>query len=70
MNNTTGNAGSSPTISYQLSKAEGIAFSSVFIMASFFIVAGNLFTIVLFALSKKLRKGSLFLNGLETKISR
>ena len=61
MNNTTGIAGSSPTISYQLSKAEGIAFSSVFIMASFFIVAGNLFTIVLFALSKKLRKRSLFL---------
>ncbi|XP_044169327.1 growth hormone secretagogue receptor type 1-like [Acropora millepora] len=61
MNNTTGIAGSSPTISYQLSKAEGIAFSSVFIMGSFFIVAGNLFTIVLFAVSKKLRKRSLFL---------
>mgnify|MGYP000338537680 CR=1 FL=1 len=61
MNNTTCIAGSSPKISYQLSKAEGIAFSSVFIMASFFIVAGNLFTIVLFALSKKLRKRSLFL---------
>ena len=61
MNNTTCIAGSSPKISYQLSKAEGIAFSSVFIMAGFFIVAGNLFTIVLFALSKKLRKRSLFL---------
>ena len=61
MNNTTCIAGSSPKISYQLSKAEGIAFSSVFIMASFFIVAGNFLTIVLFALSKKLRKRSLIL---------
>ena len=62
MNNTTGIAESSPTISYhRLSKAKGIAFSSLFIMASFFIVAGNLFTIALFALSKKLRKRSLSL---------
>ena len=62
MNSTTAIAGSSPTISYRrLSKAEGIAFSSVFIMASFFIVAGNFLTIVLFALSKKLRKRSLIL---------
>lgn len=62
MNSTTAIAGSSPTISYhRLSKAEGIALSSLFIMASFFIVAGNFLTIVLFALSKKLRKRSLFL---------
>ena len=62
MNSTTAIAGSSPTISYnRLTKAEGIAFSSSFIMASFFIVTGNLLTIVLFALSKKLRKRSFFL---------
>ncbi|XP_067036355.1 adenosine receptor A2a-like [Acropora muricata] len=62
MNSTTGIAGSSPTISYRrLSKAEGIALSSVFIMANLFIVAGNFLTIVLFALSKKLRKRSLIL---------
>ena len=62
MNSTTAIAGSSPTISYRrLSKAEGIALSSVFIMASLFIVAGNFLTIVLFALSKKLRKRSLIL---------
>ena len=62
MNSTTAIAGSSPTISYRrLSKAEGIALSSVFIMANLFIVAGNFLTIVLFALSKKLRKRSLIL---------
>ena len=62
MNNTTAIAGSSPTISYhRLSKAEGIVFSSVFMVASFFIAAGNFLTIVLFGLSKKLRKRSLFL---------
>ena len=62
MNSTTAIAGSSPTISYhRLSKAEGIALSSLFIMATFFIVAGNFLTIVLFALSKKLRKRSLIL---------
>ena len=62
MNSTTAIAGSSPTISYhRLSKAEGIALSSLFIMTSFFIVAGNFLTIVLFALSKKLRKINLFL---------
>ena len=43
------------------SKAEGIAFCSVFILISFLIVAGNLFTIVLFVLNKNLRKKSLFL---------
>ena len=62
MNSTIAIAESSPTISYpRLSKAEGIALSSVFIMASLFIVAGNFLTIVLFALSKKLRKRSLIL---------
>ena len=62
MNSSTAIAGSSPTISYhRLSKAEGIALFSVFIMANFFIVAGNFLTIVLFALSKKLRKRSLIL---------
>ena len=60
MNSTTAIAGSSPTISYQhLSKAEGIVLSCVFLMSSFFIVAGNFLTTVLFALSKKLRKRSL-----------
>ncbi|XP_044169324.1 adenosine receptor A2a-like [Acropora millepora] len=62
MNSTTAIAGSSPTISYRrLSKAEGIALSSVFIMANLFIVTGNFLTIVLFALSKKLCKSSLIL---------
>ena len=62
MNNTTAIAGSNPTISYhRLSKAEGIAFSCVFTVVCFFIVAGKFLTMVLFALSKKLRKRSLFL---------
>ena len=43
------------------SKAEGIAWCSVFILISIFIVAGNLLTIVLFVLNKNLRKKSLFL---------
>ena len=43
------------------SKAEGIAWCSVFILISVFIVAENLFTIVLFVLNKDLRKKSLFL---------
>ena len=62
MNNTRAIAGTNPAISfYHLSKAEGIAFASVFIVASFFIVAGNFLTIVLFTLNKRLRKRSLFL---------
>ena len=62
MNNTRAIAESNPATScYPLSKAEGIAFSGVFIVASFFIVAGNFLTIVLFALSKKRRKRGLFL---------
>ncbi|XP_078363727.1 adenosine receptor A3-like [Oculina patagonica] len=44
-----------------LSKAEGIAWCSAFVLTSIFIVVGNLLTIVLFALYKKLRKKSLFL---------
>ena len=62
MNNTTAIARSNPTIShYGFTKAEGIAIFSAFIVACFFIVAGNFLTIVLFALTKKLRKKSLFL---------
>ena len=36
-----------------LSRSEGIAWSSVFFLFSFFIVVGNLFTIVLFAANKR-----------------
>ena len=43
------------------SKAEGIALCSAFILASVFIVVGNLLTIVLFSVNKTLRKKSLFL---------
>ena len=43
------------------SKAEGIVTCSVFALASFFIVVGNLLTIVLFAVNKRLRNKSLFL---------
>ncbi|XP_068743320.1 neuropeptide Y receptor type 1-like [Montipora capricornis] len=46
---------------YPPTKAEGIAVCSVFIVADVFIVSGNLLTLVLFALGKKLRKKSLFL---------
>ncbi|XP_078382014.1 adenosine receptor A3-like [Oculina patagonica] len=44
-----------------LSKAQGIALCSAFILASVFISIGNLLTIVLFAVNKTLRKKSLFL---------
>ena len=54
--------GSNDTTSwYPLSKAEGIAICSVFRAADVFIVSGNLLTLALFTLSKKLRKRSLFL---------
>ena len=43
------------------SKAESIVWCSVFALASVFIVVGNLLTIVLFAVNKRLRKKSLFL---------
>ena len=46
---------------YPPTKAEGIAVCSVFIVADVFIVSGNLLTLVVFALGKKLRKRSLFL---------
>ena len=43
------------------SKAEGIAFCTAFILTFVFIVVGNLLTIVLFAVNRRLRKRSLFL---------
>ena len=42
-------------------KAEGIAFSVAFIFSFLTIVIGNLLTIVLFAVNRRLRKRSLFL---------
>ena len=44
-----------------LSRSEGIAWSSVLFLFSFFIVVGNILTIVLFAANKRARKKSLFL---------
>ena len=44
-----------------LSRLEGIAWSSVLFLFSFFIVVGNILTIVLFAANKRARKKSLFL---------
>lgn len=43
------------------SKAEGITFCIVFALETVFVVVGNLFTLVLFAGNKNLRKKSLFL---------
>ena len=43
------------------SKIEGIALCAAFILSSVFILVGNLFTIVLFAVNRRLRKTSLFL---------
>ena len=43
------------------SKIEGVALCAAFILSSVFIVAGNLSTIVLFAVNRRLRKRSLFL---------
>ena len=43
------------------SAAEGIALCTAFILSFVFIVVGNLLTIVLFAVNKRLRKKSLFL---------
>ena len=65
MNNTSV-ANTSPTngpgsSSVVYSKAEGIAWCSAFILASLFIVIGNMLTIVLFAINERLRKRSLFL---------
>ena len=43
------------------SKAEGIALCSTFILSSVLIIAGNLLTLVLFTVTKPLRRKSLFL---------
>ena len=43
------------------SKAEGVALCTGFILSFVFIVVGNLLTIVLFAVNKRLRKRRLFL---------
>ncbi|XP_068743321.1 growth hormone secretagogue receptor type 1-like [Montipora capricornis] len=62
MKNISSNVRSNDTNSMYLpTKAEGIAVCSVFIVADVFIVSGNLLTLVLFALSKQLRKRSIFL---------
>ena len=53
--NTTGSSRIPP------SKAEGIALCTGFILMFVFIVVGNLLTIVLFAVNRRLRKRSLFL---------
>ena len=58
MNNTSAFSTSLKTVP---SKAEGIALCSAFVLTSFFIVAGNLLTIIFFAVNKRLRKKSLFL---------
>ena len=42
-------------------RTEGIALCSAFVIEAVLIVLGNLLTIVLFALKKRLRKKSLFL---------
>ena len=54
------NVSSSYTVNLS-SKAEVIALCSAFALEAGFIVAGNLLTIVLFSVYKKLRKKSLFL---------
>ncbi|XP_068711935.1 D(2) dopamine receptor-like [Montipora foliosa] len=62
MKNISSNVRSNDTnFMHAPTKAEGIAVCSVFIVANVFIVSGNLLTLVLFALSKQLRKRSLFL---------
>ena len=62
MKNISSNVRSNDTnFMYAPTKAEGIAVCSVFIVADVFMVSGNLLTLVLFALGKKLRKRSLFL---------
>ena len=43
------------------SKAEGIALCTAYILLFVFIVVGSLFTIVLFAVNRRIRKRSLFL---------
>ena len=58
-NNSLENATESPKV--LPSKAEGIALCTGFILSFVFIVVGNLLTIVLFAVNRRLRKRSLFL---------
>ena len=53
--NTTGSSRIVP------SKAEGIAFCTAFILLFAFIVVGNLLTVVLFVINRRLRKRSFFL---------
>ena len=59
--NITLENGTASSITAVPSKAEGIALCSAFMLTSVLIVAGNLLTIVLFAMNKTLRKKSLFL---------
>ena len=63
MSVTTGsnNTSSSSSEADLLSKAEGIALCTVFALEAVFVAAGNLMTIVIFAMNKNLRKKSLFL---------
>ena len=42
-------------------RAEGIAWSTAFIVTFVLVVSGNILTIVLFVMNKKIRKKSLFL---------
>ena len=59
---TTGSNNTTSSSSEDLpSKAEGLAFCTVFALEAVLIVTGNLLTIVLFARNKNLRKKSLFL---------
>ena len=64
MNNTAAINSSNNTSSHSPhlpSKAEGIAWCSVFLLEVVFVVVGNMLTIVLFAVDNMLRKKSLFL---------
>ena len=62
MSTTTGSNNTSSSSSEELSsKAEGIAFCTVFALEVVFVAVGNFLTIVLFAMNKNLRKKSLFL---------
>ena len=58
---TISSSGSYDSWTNVLSKAEGIAWCTAYILASVFIVVGNLLTIVVFVFTKRLRKKSLFL---------
>ena len=59
---STGTENATGSLRIALSKAEGIAICSAFILQFVFIVVENLLTIVLFAVNRRLvRLGSLFL---------